>query len=120
MELDRVLPRDAMEFAREWAAQTDDRRGAASWNTFTAYIIMLAAVFLTTVHPRATVRDLLSYVCQSRLPDLLADAAVVAPDLTAPVVGLLRGWQSDALVATVYREVLQRCRCLEPSAAWAR
>lgn len=104
MNLDRPLlpPRPLDAAGRRIAARGDSP--AATWNAASARMIALAILVLQHVNPRATERHLLSYLRHSTLRDLLDEATILDPEMTARIMcDLPRVPPSDA-VGDIRRE----------------
>ena len=63
-----------------------DASPEAAWNDVSARMIALAVLVLRHVNPHATARHLLSYVRHSTLRDLLDEATILDPELTARIM----------------------------------
>jgi len=97
MDLDRPLlpphPLDAV--GRRIAALGDGSE--ASWNAASTRMIALAILVLQHMNPRATERQVLSYVRHSTLRELLDEAIILDPELAARIMrDPWRGLTSDA------------------------
>ncbi len=75
-----------LDGARRRAVGTGAGPEEAAWNAASARILALAAIVLRHVNPGATAPQVLSYVRHSTLRDLLDEASILEPDLTARVM----------------------------------
>ncbi len=103
MKLDlSLLLTGPTDIAHGWIATADDDHGVAARATASAHVIALAVLVLRRVNPHATVRHLLSYVRHSTLRDIVEEAAILEPEMTARIMrAMLRDLPDDVVRATV-------------------
>ncbi len=106
------FPAHPLDIARRRTVDTGASTEAA-WNAVSARIVALAVIVLQHVNPSATEHHVLSYVRHSTLRDLLDEASILEPDLTARLMrDPLSDWVVGAFLDAVRRDRGRRGRML--------